>query len=264
MNLPDDFQGAIYPAQSLEARSRGDKRGLVYSGMPSLQPFVCDLSSAQSLKEFAFAGDVFYVDKTSTGTVGFRLDSSWQRSFPLGANGAMRGVPYKSILLEWEAQTGKTAIVWYGYGVEIVPPNQDITSIGSITNPVEVTDYGIEFGSSFQSNAALASGGTEIVFAAASNTDGAIIHTRETASGVAGGTGNIIAALHLATVVPAAYSDGIIDISRVATWGDSSGFLANRAASFRAIRYAPGRGAWWRNSGANGESSSSRTVKYTL
>lgn len=167
-----------YPNDEAEARARGDKRALLYGGA-QLQPFVCDLANARSLSELQIAGDVLYVDKLSTGTIGVRLDTQWQRSFPFGANSAMRGVPYRSILLEWEAQPGKTCVLWSGYGVEMIPPNQDITSIGSITDPVTVEvdpDSLAENGwSSYVSSTVLGTGGTEQVFAAGANAAGGII-----------------------------------------------------------------------------------------
>lgn len=134
------YNGLIKPKfpNPLAEEVRGDKREIIYQGA-SLQPLPLDLTVAQSLKEFQLQGNVLYVDSEATGIVGLRLDTTWQRSYPLRANSKLKGYPYKSVILEWTAQPGLTAVLWYGYGVDLVPPNQNISAIGTlntIVNPV--------------------------------------------------------------------------------------------------------------------------------
>lgn len=116
-----------------------DKRQINYK-KGALVLLTIALDNAQGMKEFQLAGDVLYLDRRSTGEIKFRPDTAWPAAFPLAANSAIKGFPYSSLLLEWEAQAGKIAYVWAGYGIEIIPPNQDITTIGSITDPVELTE----------------------------------------------------------------------------------------------------------------------------
>lgn len=162
-------RGAYAPDGSFDERAFGDKRNLAY-GTGLIQPLVIALDTAQALKEFPLAGDVIYLDRRSTGEIRFALDMAWAARFPLASNGGMKGIPYKQLLLEWDAQPGKFAYLWTGYAVELIPPNQDISSIGSITQPVTIASR--VYGSSFVSGAALVSNTPVNVFAAASNADG--------------------------------------------------------------------------------------------
>jgi hypothetical protein len=201
-----------YPDADINSRVAGDKRSLLYN-RGTLQPFVCDLSSAQAMKEFPWKGDVLYVDKLSTGTVKFRFDTSWQRGFPLGANSAVRGFPFESLLLEWDAQPGKSLVIWYGYGLEIVPPNQDITSIGTvdavteITNTVITQNYGDEYGTSYVSAAGLTANTPSNVWSAATNAAGVRLISAALGVGHITTTSVAGAFLHKATA-PANVADG--------------------------------------------------------
>jgi hypothetical protein len=256
-----------YPDRELRARIEGDKRALLYN-RGTLQPFVCDLSAAQALQEFQFPGDVIYVDKLSTGTVKFRFDTSWQRSFPLGANSAVRGFPFKSFFMEWDAQPGATCVIWFGYGIEIVPPNQDITSIGTvsavteITNPVGVRSVGQDYASKFSSVSNLAAAGTEQVWSAASNTNGAILHSADIL--IANNTGqNVPYALQAHTSAPAAFTTGdvVLQITNHSTLGAA---IIQGGKLQQPVAIPSGKGSWFRNGGAVADVQAARSVLYTL
>lgn len=232
--MQGDYTGLLgnehgkYPDGPILSRIEGDKRDIQYN-RGTLQPTELDLSSAQAPREFDFQGDVLYVDKLSTGTLKFRFDTSWQRGFPLGANSAVRGFPYKSVLLEWDSQPGKTVVIWHGYGLEIVPPNQDITAIGSITNPVkvegtlgvlaqesiggvdtlEVRERGFAYGASFGSTAFLAANTPETVIAPGTNTGGVIVWSAGM-RGMNSAATNITSSLLAKASAPANFNDGAV------------------------------------------------------
>ena len=263
--MDPDYNGLItppYPDAQRRARVAGDKRGLVY-GAGTLQPFICDLESAQSLREYDFSGDVLYVDKLSTGTIKFRFDTSWQRSFPLGANAAVRGVPFKSVLLEWDVQAGKTAVIWYGYGVEIVPPNQDITSIGSITNPVDIRGVGFTYGSKFSSNTVILANANEAVFVPATNTNGARIKAARFLNEAPGGW---ISAESLVahTGVPATYTDGDILVGNMNAVSLAAGVYESHGYLLEPVQIDSGKGLWFRNSTGTSEATGNRNVLYDI
>jgi hypothetical protein len=220
------------PYQRLTDQVRGDKRGLDYLA-GALQPIVLDLSSAQTLKEFALAGDVLYVDKLSTGTVKFRPDMSWQRGFPLGANSGVRDFPFKSLLLEWDAQPGETFVLWFGYGINIIPPNQDITTIGSITDPVRIAP--MSYASSFDSAAVLAAGVNTTILAPGSNLDGVDI---EDCGIVAFGAATAYITLLAKSSAPASIADGEII------------FAASQSPTGASL---PGSGLWQRRTISSGK-----------
>lgn len=252
--------GMQYPDDALRRRIESDKRDLIYN-RGTLQARVFDLSVAQPVKEFDFAGDVLYIDKLSTGTVSFRFDMSWQRGFPMSANSAMRGFPYKSLFLEWEAQAGKTATVWFGYGVEIVPPNQDITTIGSITNPVDARPYPYTYGTSYQSITALAAATPETVFAPGSNTAGASLWDAQFYSYF--GTNTIRAAFLTKASAPGSIIDGTVIVPNSAGQLVAAGspFIAHGRLQFQP-RIVSGQGLYFIADRAEGEAQ--RQAKYTL
>lgn len=248
-----------YPDGPILSRIEGDKRGIQYN-RGTLQPTVLDLSVAQAPREYDFQGDVLYVDKLSTGTIKFRFDTSWQRGFPLGANSAVRGFPYKSVLLEWDAQPGETAVIWHGYGIEIVPPNQDITSIstvGGISTPVDIIDTGNIAETNFSSSDAIGLNAALAVFVAASNTVGATIH----AAGIYSRAANEkIENLQHFTSAPTTLIDGAI------LFNCAHGPSATDAPSIQLsnpVRFAASRGLWFFN-GVTLQAIGNRFANYTL
>ena len=176
------YDGLIYPGNypdsELRAVVQGDKRGL-QPNIAQLQPFVCDLSVARSLSELQIEGDVLYVDRTSTGIIKFRAATSWQRSYPLGANDGLKDYPYSRPLIEWDAQgAGVFAILWFGYGVNIVPSIGSISSISTIgtvttiTNPVDARPYSNSYGASYASITNYAANTAVQIVAPGSNVSG--------------------------------------------------------------------------------------------
>jgi hypothetical protein len=114
-----------------------DKRG-VLPPFANVQRKVIALDNAVNQEELRVEGDFVYVDPLSTGQIGVKYNTDAMPSFPFRASTGVRGFPYKTLLLNWTAQPGLVANLWYGFGAEIIPPNQDIANIGSITSPVSL------------------------------------------------------------------------------------------------------------------------------
>lgn len=126
-----------YPIQGFDQKSQGDKTGMVYPSA-NMNKKVIALDTANPLFELPVDGDFVYCDIQSTGLISIQINDMAMPPLPFQANMALRGFPYKKLILSWTAQPGLIANLWYGYGAEIIPPNQNITAIGSITNPVQL------------------------------------------------------------------------------------------------------------------------------
>lgn len=252
-----------YPDSELRAVVQGDKRGL-QPNIAQLQPFVCDLSVARSLSELQIEGDVLYVDRTSTGIIKFRAATSWQRSYPLGANDGLKDYPYSRPLIEWDAQgAGVFAILWFGYGVNIVPSIGSISSISTIgtvttiTNPVDARPYGYTYGAAYASNVALTAATPVQVVAPASNTNGITVWA-------AGATHSPASSLsHVVLIAKASAPSTIIDgdVYYHNSVGGSNQFAGGDTNVFP-VRVAAGKGLYWITD--QNEASGFRRVLYTV
>jgi hypothetical protein len=251
--------GRDYPQEKLRDEIQGNKRGIQYP-KGSLWPLVLDLSSAQAVKEFASCkGNVIYVDSESTGSIRIGFDTAWQKLFPMGPNSGFRGIPFEQLLIEWDAQPGRVATLWYGYGADYIPSNQDITTIGNITNPVQTTR---EYASSFSSTTALAAGTAETVFAPGSNLSGAEIVAWSSYARQGGG-GDIATFLRAHTSAPATQlqGDGLAGLSSgLGTPGTSLMVVAKLDSP---IRIAANLGLYHLTT-LNLESATAKSVLYTL
>jgi len=274
---------AQYPSFASEARNQGDKRGIVYQhGM--LDCIRIDLSNANALQELTFKGDVVYVDKDSTGSIGVKFDMAWPRFFPLGANGAIRGIPYEQLLLNWTAQPGLFVNLWFGYGVDIVAPNQDITSIGSIINPVTITgdvnaigphllgtgynaadfplltrEVGARYASTYSTLTLIGSNAPQQVFAPGTNTNGAIIHDLQYVT--RNDSASMRAAFVAHTSAPVSTADGDVLLSSGPTFTNTPGIWQSNHLT-RPLYIAAGKGLWFIVNVA--ETDGQRSVLYTL
>lgn len=115
----------------------GDKRGIppIFGNM---EMAVIDLSTARESEELRFYGDFLFADSDTTGTVYVQINGSTMPKFPFKASTGIQGFPYRTLSISNAAQAGKTVHLWHGYGAKIIPPNQDIASISSITNPINL------------------------------------------------------------------------------------------------------------------------------
>lgn len=135
MNEPRQYAGNQSPFQEYYDRVYGDKRGILFGG-GNLQPIVLDLNSAQPLKDFELQGDFIWMDPDSSGAIRVKFSMAQPRAMTMRANYRFSRVPFKQLLLEWDAQPGETAILWTGWGVEALPSANDITNLSNILNPV--------------------------------------------------------------------------------------------------------------------------------
>lgn len=92
-----------------------------------------DLSTARTDVFVNVAGDMLWADLESTGLVKVKRNHDQAPAIPFKANSTIHGQPFKGIYITNTAQSGKILNLWYGLGERITPPNQDITSIQSIS-----------------------------------------------------------------------------------------------------------------------------------
>ncbi len=123
-----DFNQQLWEALRI---INADKRG-VLSPFANVQKKVLLLDNATNQEELRVEGDFVYADPLSTGLIGVKYNADAMPAFPFRASTGVRGFPYKTLLLNWAAQPGLVLNLWYGFGAEIIPPNQDIANIGSI------------------------------------------------------------------------------------------------------------------------------------
>lgn len=122
-------------------RAQSDKRDVAFAQSHLLRTQVnLSLVSTDRTRTLDTRGDVVYIDMESTGLIRVKLGSAWPAAFPMRANTAIKGIPYDKLHLEWDLQPGKVANIWYGWGMDIIPPNNDIASIGEIVAAVPI-DY---------------------------------------------------------------------------------------------------------------------------
>jgi hypothetical protein len=101
---------------------------------------VLDLGTARAGELVNIQGDFLYLDQDSTGKIYVQLNSdrAIEPAMPLTSNAGLQRVPFESIYITHAAQPGDTVNLWYGWDANIIPPNQDIASIGEILEPVTV------------------------------------------------------------------------------------------------------------------------------
>lgn len=123
-------------------------------------------------------------------------------------------------------------------------------------------DGGFGYGASQKSTGVLVSAGSETVFGAGSNVNGAIVWDADVAT--ANGTGSAMVSLHAHTAAPVAFTDGDVLLSCVNIFLTAAGIYAANARLAKAVRVPAGKGVFWLNSGAVTETTARRRVLYTL
>lgn len=118
----------------------GDKRNVIWP-VANISKLPLPLDVAQTVIEKEIEGDFIYVDSDSTGIAYVRFNNPAMPEIPIRTNFGIYGFPIRRIFVRWDAQAGKQINLLYGYGAQVVPPNQDITTIGSITNPVTLSTW---------------------------------------------------------------------------------------------------------------------------
>lgn len=98
------------------------------------------LDNARNEVEFKCEGDFLFADTDSTGSIKVRLNSTAEDQFPIQAQGGVIEIPMRNIYITHAAQAGKILNLWYGYRARFLAPAQSISSIGSILNPIDLTE----------------------------------------------------------------------------------------------------------------------------
>jgi hypothetical protein len=189
---------------------------------------------------------------------------------------------FKGFKLNWAVQAGKKMRLIYSTGSRINPASASIATIGAITAavgvqgprvqssgpvladlPVLTREIGFFYGASFASQAALASGANEQIFAAASNPNGCILWDCDiSTSAVAVGTTTI--SLHAHTGAPAAIGDGNIMHMVGITMSTAVGINTVNGQMIRPRFIGAGKGLWFLNSSGVAEGVGKRRALYTL
>lgn len=150
-----------------------DKRGILFP-VGNIQAQAVDLTQARIKERIEIQGDFVFADSDSTGTGYLRFNNPSMPAMPFRTNTGVYGFPIKEVFLTNAAQVGKVLNLWYGYGARVIPPNQDITTIGSITQPIQTTE---SYGVSFSTTSVLAANTPQNILAAASNLAGVRLST---------------------------------------------------------------------------------------
>lgn len=233
-----------------------DKRGRIIPQM-SVRLLLLDLTAARNEVQFKLEGDFLFADPDSTGRVYVRLNNSAADQWPIVAQGGIQDIPINDVFITHAAQVGSVMRLWYGYRARFLTPAQAISTIGTITNPVNVRDYGTAYGAKFTSTAFLAAAATENVWAAAANTAGAILALSLLSRG--GGAYSPLYCAHAHTAAPAAITDGDIVCASI-----DSHTAASIGDQIQPLLIPTGKGLWWRNGGPAVDTSALRAHLYTL
>lgn len=278
------FPGNETPSVDFDDVRSGQRARLLY--------FDLDLSIARSIAAgthslLQFAGNSFFIDQfTSAGfaTAYFQDTNLAAKGAPVYVGpGFIAHVPFTQVLFENVAQPGKILRVIFGVDVDFSPGlaaavtatiNGTVTVQGTkalsgtlaiADAPVLSEDTGFLYGAAQSSTAALAQAGTEQVFSAASNVNGAIIWAAECFSDIGVvGVGRL--SLNAKATAPTLYNDGDVILTNAGNFVTGSGYIAYVASLARSVRIAAGKGLWWIHSPSvvTTENASARKVLYSL
>jgi len=140
-----------------------------------LERRVISLASALDNFELNVAGNVIYCDKLSTGAASIRFSSTSNDPLPVGANFGLEQMDFKRLYITCVAQAGKSLNLWFGSDVHIIPPNQDINNIGTVSLLSAVTPPALGVNSSTVINASLVA--LQTLVTPAANTVGLVLKT---------------------------------------------------------------------------------------
>ncbi len=149
-----------------------DKRGRVVP-VSNIRVLELALDVARNMVPFDTKGDFLFVGPDSTGTINVQLNNDAECSFQLQAQGGLRDMPMKRIIVTHAAQAGRVCRLYYGYRARFDAPSQAIATIGSITATVNTREQGLIYASAFKSNTNMAANTSENAFAPGSNVAGA-------------------------------------------------------------------------------------------
>jgi hypothetical protein len=126
-------------------------------------------------------GNVLYVDqKANTGNATLHFnDTVSAGNTPLTVfPGFLAKVPFVRLIVENSAQTGSTMRFIYGVDIDFLPAvSAGVFGSVTIAGTVNTREQGYPYGASYVSASLIAAGATSQVFAAASNVNGATVHS---------------------------------------------------------------------------------------
>lgn len=235
----------------------GDKRGVLWpKGNLQYQSFALD--AAQNPTQVDIQGDFLYADCDQTGKVFIKFNDFAAPWIPLKTNTVIR-YPIEKTWLRWTSQPGLVANLHWGYGAFFTPPNQDITSIGSITNPVDARPYGYTYGAAFSRwNIADPANTATAVVAPGSNVNGVTVWQSYQALESATTSVNSLLAKSSAPVDPA---DGDVLLT---SYLSSTSATHQHLMNGMPVRVAAGKGIYWFNDALLGAVASIRSTLYTI
>jgi hypothetical protein len=137
-----------------------------------LERRVISLATALDNFELNVAGNVIYCDKLSTGSADIRFSSTSNDPLPVGANFGLEQMDFKRLYITCAAQAGKYLNLWFGSDVHIIPPNQDINNIGTVSLISAITPRSLGTSTYYRSSASAA---LNTILAPASNVNGVVI-----------------------------------------------------------------------------------------
>lgn len=225
--------------------------------------------AANTFADLNFAGNSFYVDQNSdvgNAQIIFADQPLPGTIVPVYVQaGFIARVPFTRLMIANSAQAGKKLRFFFGVDIDFVPSINGTLSISGNINVVPAldtqgatTDRGYIAGATFASVTALGASGTENVFLAAANTNGAIIW--DIANWANGAAGVIQSSLVAKNGAPASVIDGTV-LHMVA--GVSGGVTAPIGSQRMPRRIASGLGLYFVNN-ANAQTNGQRFVAYTL
>lgn len=247
-----------------------------------------DLTAARSIAGgtpavLPIAGSFLFIDQdpvnVGTATIRF-VDNNSVLDTPITVGpGSNWKVPFTGLVIENAAQAGKRLRIIYGVDVDMVPGvNAQVLITGAVSvigphalnvgplltdSPILARVVGFTYGATFTSAAALASGASEQVFAAAANPNGAIVWERE-ADSVPTAAGVVRISLHAHTVAPVALGDGDRLLAILINMATAVGNTSYGRLNNQPVFVPAGKGLWFLNSGGTAEGQSARRVVYTL
>lgn len=263
--IPSENAGRRY--HELVDPLTADKRGRIIPAY-GVRLYVLDLTTARAAVPLGLKGDVWFCDYNSTGVATIQNNNTSEGAMPALALAGLGNMPFDDLFITHAAQAGLVLNLWVGYGADFIAPTSAIATIGSITNAVKIKDSsgntidsisstalmalatrnlvvvegGDTYGASFSSSGALTANTPQAVLAAASNTNGAIVHRArgfsQNATGMPG-----YSFLEKATA-PASSTDGNILAGGIAGAILASIWLAN-ATQEKPSRIAAGRRLDW-------------------
>ena len=180
------------------------------------------------------AGTALYLTSDSTGKIYLRFNDKDAARIPAQGDFAISNMLYRAVSVDWAAQAGKVAQIVYGTGLQVAPSN-DISSIGMIINPVQVS------AGTFSSHlyAVIASAALQTLITPAANTGGIKIYGVTTQAG----TGISVRMMYKASA-PASFDD---TAAGTIQWSDQSVVHTTLALP---IVVPAGQGVYFQSSGA--------------